>query len=306
MISLRQLRFVVALADELSFSRAAGVCNVTQPTLSAGLRELERALGVQVAERTKRSVIMTPIGRDIAERGRAVLASVQDIEDVSRRVAQGGVTEIRLGAIPTVGPYLLPRALPEIRVAFPGLRLYLREELSEELLDGLVSGRLDVILLAQPFALGDVEAELLFEDDYQLAMHPGAAAGVSGPQSGSALEGARLMLLERGHCLQRHALAAFPDAHIDQDESFSATSLPTLISMVEEGLGITLLPQLAVDGGAVAGHRLALAPLVGACPRRVVLAWRRTSARGEEFRRLAEILRQVRAGLARPAAAEPD
>lgn len=144
--------------------------------------------------------------------------------------------------------------------------------MSETLLDGLASGRLDVILLAQPFPLGDVETEELFEDSYQLAVHSAASAGIFGPQSGGALEGARLMLLDRGHCLPRHALAAFPDVRVDQDESFSATSLPTLISMVEEGLGITLLPQLVVDGGAVAGHDLVLVPLMGACPRRVVLA----------------------------------
>lgn len=303
MITLRQLRFLTALADELNFSRAAEVCFVTQPTLSAGLKELEQILGVQLAERSKRHVMLTPIGQQIAERARALLLSAHEIEELAAAHKAPDEGDLRLGAIPTLGPFLIPRALPAIRAAFPKLRLYLREEMTESLLDGLASGRLDVVLIAQPFDIGTLEAEPLFDDGYHLASPPGwgspATGPTSGPVSGAELEGARLMLLEHGHCLQRHALRAFPDRDIQQDDSFSATSLPTLISMVSEGLGITLLPDLAIDAGVLTGQRVDIASLPDACPRHVILAWRPTSARRPMFQALAEIFRTTRAGLRR-------
>lgn len=293
-ITLRQLRFLVALAEELNFSRAAEACHVTQPTLSAALKEMEEALGAPLAERTKRSVILTPLGRAVAERARGVLTEVQDIEALAARAAGPLGGDLRLGAIPTVAPFLIPKALPMLRARFPELRLYLREELTGQLLDGLMGGRLDVILAALPFDMGPAVTETLFEDGYQLAAprdHPIAARD---RVRGEALAGRRLLLLERGHCLQRHALSAFPEIELAQDESFAATSLITLIAMVEEGLGVTLLPQIAVDAGLAAGHDLSLAPLEGACPRRVVLAWRRSSAHAEGFQALAEVLREAR------------
>ncbi|MGD9865179.1 MAG: LysR substrate-binding domain-containing protein [Pseudodonghicola sp.] len=299
MITLRQLRFLTALADELNFSRAAEVCFVTQPTLSAGLKELEQILGVQLAERSKRHVMLTPIGQQIAERARALLLSAHEIEELAAAHKAPDEGDLRLGAIPTLGPFLIPRALPAIRDAYPKLRLYLREEMTESLLDGLASGRLDVVLIAQPFDIGTLEAEALFDDGYHLASPPGWGSPATGPVSGAELEGARLMLLEHGHCLQRHALRAFPDRDIQQDDSFSATSLPTLISMVSEGLGITLLPDLAIDASVLAGQRVDIAPLPDACPRHVILAWRPTSARRPMFQALAEIFRTTRDGLRR-------
>ncbi|MGC9368453.1 MAG: hydrogen peroxide-inducible genes activator [Paracoccaceae bacterium] len=295
--TLRQLRFLVALADELHFGRAAEACHVTQSTLSNGLKELEGLLGAQLAERTKRSVLMTPLGEDIAERARAMLAEAQDIVDLAQRQAGLLSGPLRLGTIPTVGPFLLPRALPELRERFPGLQLYLREELTEQLIKGLRAGRLDAILIARPFDIGDLEFETLFEDGYQLATAPGHPLAGRKVLAGPDLAGENLLLLERGHCLQRHALSAFPEAGARQDETFAATSLATLVAMVEEGLGITLLPQLAIDAGAARHADLSLVPLRGACPRHVVLAWRRSSARTEEFRQLAEALREARAAL---------
>ena len=298
MITLRQLRFLVALSEELNFSRAAEVCFVTQPTLSAGLKELEQLLGVQLAERSKRSVMLTPIGLEIADRARALLLGAHEIEDLAAAHKAPEVGDLRLGAIPTIGPFLIPKALPQVRAAFPGLRLFLREEKTDSLLDGLATGRLDVILIARPFDIGSAEYAELFDDGYHLASPPGWGKADRRPVSGAALEGARLLLLEQGHCLQRHALRAFPDYDIQQDESFSATSLPTLISMVSEGLGITLLPDLAIDAGVLSGQKVDIAPLTGACPRHVILAWRPTSARKPVFQALANILRDTRAGLA--------
>src|SRR6056297_76079 len=165
-ITLRQLRFLVALDDTLNFSRAAERCNVTQPTLSAGLKELEERLGVQLVERTRRSVMMTDIGAGIAARGRALLTGAQEIEELAAAHLRPEEGDLRLGAIPTVGPFLLPRALPTIREALPHLRIYLREELTESLLAGVAEGRLDLALIALPYEIGALESMALFQDGY--------------------------------------------------------------------------------------------------------------------------------------------
>lgn len=294
MPSLRQLRFLTALADTLNFSRAAEVCNVTQPTLSTGLKELEGRLGVVLAERTRQSVMLTPAGEDIAARARRILAEVKDIEAAARQHSGAFHGEVRLGAIPTLGPFLLPRALPAIRRRWPDLRIFLREELTDSLAAGLAEGRLDLILVALPHDLGDAVVEPLFQDGYQLAVSEKHALAAKGQAEPEDLSRTPLLLLERGHCLQRHALSAFPGIALHADETFAATSLPTLVAMVEEGLGITLLPQLAVDAGATRGHGVALLPLPGACPRQVVLAWRPGSPHTAVFRQMAALLRNVR------------
>lgn len=299
MTSLRQLRFLVALQDTGNFTRAAEACHVSQPALSTGLREMEARLGITVAERDRHSVRMTETGRVLAERARRILADVDEFEALARSHAGGLRGDIRLGAIPTVGPFLVPRALPALRAAFPDLRFFLREELTESLLAGLEDGRLDVIIVALPFPHGAaVRTEALFSDGYQLATpraHPLAGQPlVTGPD----LARAGLLLLEKGHCLQRHALSALEGAGQPDSEAFAATSLSTLLSMVEEGLGITLVPQLAIDAGAVHSADIALTPLPEACPRQVVLMWRQTSARTELFLKIAAIIREVRRTLA--------
>ncbi|WOI57954.1 hydrogen peroxide-inducible genes activator [Palleronia sp. LCG004] len=295
MTTLRQLRFLVALEETCSFSQAAGRCNVTQSTFSAGIRELEDALGVQVAERTRQNVSMTPLGTDLAARGRDILASVADLEDHAAREAGTGGALLRMGVIPTVGPFILPRALPLIRARLPGLKVSLREELTDSLVESLLAGRLDLVLMALPHPVpARVETRTLFEDSYHLATrldHPLANAG---SVEGEDLNGRRLLLLDRGHCLQRHALSAFPEALLSEDESFAATSLPTLAAMVEEGLGITLLPDLAIAAGAVTGQHLSLTALRGARPRQIVLAWRKSSARSETFEQIGASLTEAR------------
>jgi LysR family hydrogen peroxide-inducible transcriptional activator len=298
MTTLRQLRFLVALSDTQNFSRAAELSNVTQSTLSSGLKELEARLGVKVAERTTHSVLMTPEGIDLAARARDILTRVKDFEDVAKQAAQAGVTRLRLGVIPTVGPYLLPRALPRIRETLPGVRLYLREELTDTLVSGLVEGRLDLILIALPHDLpSQLETELLFEDGYSLAAPRGHPLANLETVEGADLAGRELLLLERGHCLQKHALSSVPGLALEEDKSFSATSLPTLVSMVEEGIGVTLLPGVATDAGLTKGHELHLSRLAGAKPRRVVLAWRHSTAQTSVFRQIADILRDTRASL---------
>ncbi|WGW05990.1 hydrogen peroxide-inducible genes activator [Tropicibacter oceani] len=294
MFTLRQMRFLVALADQLNFSQAADICFVTQPTLSSGIKELEAILGVQLFERTKRSVMLTPVGTEIAERARRLVLDAEEIAVMAASHRNPFQGDLRLGAIPTIGPYLIPHALPAIRKAMPAIKLFLREEMTEPLIDGLLVGRLDVILIALPFDTGKLHVSPLFEDGYHLASPPDwpAPAGTGA----RALEQARgqLMLLEKGHCLQRHALAAYPDQLSKEQDDFAATSLNTLIAMVSEGLGVTLLPDLAVSAGAARDSSVRLTPLPDACPRHVVLAWRPGSARTAVFEKLADILRSHR------------
>jgi LysR family hydrogen peroxide-inducible transcriptional activator len=241
---------------------------------------------------------MTPEGSDLAKRARDILARVGDFEAFAKTVSQAGSLQLRLGAIPTVGPYLLPRALPNIRAALPGVKIYLREELTDSLVSGLVNGRLDLILIALPHDLPpQVQTELLFDDGYSLAAprdHPLANLDTV---TGEDLAGRELLLLERGHCLQQHALSSVPGIAVEQDQEFSATSLPTLVSMVEEGLGVTLLPGMAIDAGLTKGHDLSLAHLSGATPRQVVLAWRQSTANATTFSRIADALRSARESL---------
>lgn len=295
MTTLRQLRFLAALDDTLNFSRASELCNVTQSTLSTGLKELEARLGVQVAERTKQSVLMTPVGRELAERARAILAEVQDFESRAAYEQNAGATRLRLGMIPTVGPFLMPRAMPLLRGALPDTKIYLREELTDPLVEGLMDGRLDLLLIALPHTLPtQVETEILFSDGYALVTpidHPLANRARVGADD---LADRHLLLLEKGHCLQRHALSSFPGINLDADDSFSATSLSTLVAMVEEDLGITLLPDLAVDAGISKGHKLHLSDVEDARPRKVALAWRKSSPNVEVFRKVGACLRSAR------------
>jgi LysR family hydrogen peroxide-inducible transcriptional activator len=300
MTTLRQMRFLVALADTGNFSRAAELCHVTQSTLSTGLKEMEARLGVQVAERSTHTVLMTSVGLDLAERARDILARAGDFEARARAEAEAGATTLRLGAIPTVGPFLLPHALPMIRARHPGLQIYLREELTEALVAGLVDGRLDLILIALPHDLpAQIATHPLFEDGYALATpreHPLANLTLVG---GEDLEGRELLLLERGHCLQQHALSSMPGVSLIESGSFSATSLPTLVAMVEEGLGITLLPDLARDGGVARGHDLQLTALAGATPRKIALAWRTSTSHAGLFAEIGDMLIEARRDLRR-------
>lgn len=296
MFTLRQMRFLVALADHLNFSRAAEVCFVTQPTLSAGIKELEGLLGVTLFERTKRSVLLTPVGAEIAARARQLLLDAEEIGGVAEAHRNPFQGDLRLGAIPTIGPFLIPPMMPEIRKALPEIRLFLREEMTESLIEGLNTGRLDIILIALPFETGNLHIAPLFEDGYHLAAPPGWPA----PQGPGAMmleqSKGQLMLLEKGHCLQRHALAAYPGMITSGElEDFAATSLATLIAMVSEGLGITLLPDLAVEAGLGQDGSVQVSPLPDACPRQVVLAWRSESARTDVFEKLAGLLRQRQA-----------
>ncbi len=294
--SLRQLQFLVALADELHFGRAAKKCFVTQSTLSAGLKDLEEILKVSLAERTKRSVVMTPIGKKIASRARLLLADAKDLVELAASNAGLMSGDLHLGAIPTVGPYILPKLLHGLRQNYPDLKLYLREELTESLLDGLRSGRLDAVMMALPFDTGDLTVQELFEDGYALATPRPHPLSRNEAIEAHDLHGRDVMLLEQGHCLQQHALSAFPDIAY-RNIDFDATSLPTLLSMVEEGLGTTLLPHLSIDAGLTKGHAIDLIPVPQALPRTIALVYRKNTSRIEDFKCLAGLIVEARQAL---------
>ncbi|TAN55035.1 MAG: hydrogen peroxide-inducible genes activator [Magnetospirillum sp.] len=288
--TLRQLRYLVALARHHHFGRAAEACFATQSTLSAGLQELEALLGATLVERTKRKVLMTPLGEAVAARAREVLRGAEDITDLVRAAGRPLAGPLRLGVIPTIAPFLLPRVLPELRRAYPDLRLVLREDLTARLLERLGNAELDVALLALPYDAPDMEMLPLVEDPFVLACPPDHPLAAKARIGGADLAAAELLLLEEGHCLRDHALAACSLPGPSRGEGILGTSLGTLVQMVASGLGITLLPELAVAGGVLRGTDLVTRPLAGGGSRRLGLAWRRSCARKDEFHLLGQAL----------------
>jgi LysR family transcriptional regulator, hydrogen peroxide-inducible genes activator len=283
MITLRQLRYLVALAEHRHFGRAADACAVTQPALSMQIRDLEKHLGIALVERRPNDVMLTDIGAEVAQHAERVLLAAHDLEDFARhrgRVLRG---RLHLGIIPTLGPYVLPKVLPELHRLFPDLRIELRETQTRVLLDELNRGALDVVMLALPVTDAGLETLRLFDDAFVLALP------VTDPHSETArvtpddIDPRQLILLEEGHCLRDQALALCASAHGSPEMSLGATSLATVMQMVANGYGITLVPNVAVDV-EVRDERVKLVRFVAPEPGRTVgLAWRRTSPRKADF-----------------------
>ncbi|MBP2297583.1 hydrogen peroxide-inducible genes activator [Azospirillum picis] len=291
--TLRQLRYLVAVVDRRHFGQAAESCLVSQSTLSAGLQELEELLGATLVERTRRSVLPTPLGREIAERARQLLKGAEELVDITRSAADPMSGSLHLGVIPTIGPFLIPRVMPALRETFPRLRLYLREDQTARLLDQLNAGKLDAALLALPYPTGDLETEDIAEDHFSFVCPADHRLSGTDPTQPVAVPSEDLLLLEDGHCLRDHAMAACALDATPHNTAFQGTSLHTLVQMVANGLGVTLLPQMAVDSGILRGLDLTVRPLAGDRPgRRIALAWRRTSGRKETFQCLAAALRE--------------
>jgi LysR family hydrogen peroxide-inducible transcriptional activator len=286
--SLRHLRYLVALAETKHFGRAAKICFVTQSTLSAGLKELETQLGVTLVERTKRKVMVTNLGAEVVARAHRLLAGAAEIVDLTRAASEPLSGPLALGAIPTVAPFLLPKVLPRVRKAFPKLRLQLVEDLTARLLERLEAGSLDLALIALPYRASEIETLELGDDPFLLATPPGHPLAGQDHLEPQALAGAPLLLLEDGHCLRDHALAACRIAELaPARERLEATSLHTLTEMVAGGLGVTLLPQMAVDAGLAKGSGITTSRLDDPeAKRRIGFVWRRSSPRKAEFRKL--------------------
>ncbi|HKT54775.1 MAG TPA: hydrogen peroxide-inducible genes activator [Caulobacteraceae bacterium] len=294
--TLRQLQYLKLLAEHGSFSRAAEAAHVTQPTLSAGVQELEKVLGASVVDRGRAGVILTPIGEEAVRRAGEVLASAEDLVQAARSAGQPLSGRFRLGVIPTIAPFLLPKALPVLRTRFPKLRLFLREDQTQKLIASLKSGALDAALIALPYDTQGLETAKVCDDELLAALpanHPLVGAGPIAPER---LEGDDLILLEDGHCLREHALAAcgLEPPRPGEEGVFSATSLPTLVQMVGSGLGVSFMPAMAVEAGLADEAPVSIRPLGADHPsRQIVVAWRAGSSRGAEARLLAQTLREA-------------
>ena len=282
--TLRQLQFLVALDTERHFGRAAAVVGVGQSTLSGGIAELERLVGVVLVERTKRSLRFTEVGEAFVARARGVVDAAERLTEFATNAAVPLSGPLRFGVIPTVAPFLLPRILRPIREAFPALNLFLREQTSEAACVALQRGTLDVLVLALPYACGRIEYEGIMHDPLMLAAPRGMLPEVPDPKS--------LLLLEEGHCLNDHGLIAcgLPRVH---NAAMVATSLQTLVELVEAGFGTTFLPRMAIDAGMLEGRAIDVGKLSPHATREIVLAWRADSARAGEFRLLAQTLKNV-------------
>lgn len=289
-VSLKQLKYFDAVARSGHFGRAAEQCAVTQPALSMQIQQLEKFLGLQLLERSRGGVMLTEGGRDIAQRAARVLADVRDIVDSARR--QGGVLSgpLGLGVIPSVAPYILPQLLPAVRNAFPDLDLHIRETQTQMLTRELLDGQLDLLLLALPIDHPDIETIRLFEDRFLLAMAASHRVSNRVRATPELLEDGRLLLLEEGHCMRDQALAFCSLRRIENINTFGASSLSTLVQMVANGLGMTLLPELAVPLEAKRGD-IHLMRFTEPEPERTIgLAWRRSSPRKRHFVELGKMI----------------
>jgi LysR family hydrogen peroxide-inducible transcriptional activator len=291
--TIKQLLYLVALRRHGHFGKAAESSFVTQSTLSAGLRDLEMLLGITLVERTRRVVRFTALGEKIADKALRVLREAEELADLARTEGKPLHGELRLGVIPTIAPFLLPAMLPRLRSEWPNLKLYLREETSQAACDALHRGQLDCVLLATPFACGDVDRAALFDDRLFVAF-PRGEAPLAKAIEADAIDENRLLLLEDGHCLKDHALAACNRPELRTDAAMMGTSLHTLVQMVDNGLGVTFVPAMAIDAGILDGTAIDTLPLQAEQGfRRIALIWRRSSPREKEFQLLAGTLRQI-------------
>jgi LysR family hydrogen peroxide-inducible transcriptional activator len=293
-LTLRQLRYLEALAEHRHFGRAAKACAITQPALSMQIRELERVLGVELVERRPGEVVLTEIGAEVARRGVRLLAASRDLVDFARHQGRLLTGRLTLGVIPTLGPYLLPKILPSLQRRFPDLRVELRETQTRVLLDELSRGRLDVVMLALPVSEAEVETLELFHDSFLLAMPSGEAPAGVGRIAARDIDQRRLILLEEGHCLRDQALAYCAGSRPDGGPmGLGATSLTTVMQMVANGYGVTLVPDIAVDV-EVRDRRVKLLRFMPPEPGRTIgLAWRQSSPRKPDFVALGELVSET-------------
>jgi LysR family hydrogen peroxide-inducible transcriptional activator len=297
MITLRQLRYLSALAKHGHFGRAAEACAVTQPALSMQIRDLERTLGVAVVERRPGDVMLTDVGREIARRAEDVLSASRDLVDFARHRSGLLTGRLTLGVIPSLAPYVLPRILPLLQARFPELRLELRETQTRQLVEDIKNGALDAAMLALPLGEPDIDTISLFEDLFLLAVPTGDPRSESSRVAAGDIDQSRLILLEDGHCLRDQALAFCATAGRGRTASaggtaFGASSLTTVMQMVAGGYGVTLIPQIAADVER-RDDRVKFLRLENPQPGRTIgLAFRRTSPRKADFAALGEVVKE--------------
>jgi LysR family hydrogen peroxide-inducible transcriptional activator len=297
-MNLRDLKYLVSLADHKHFGRAAAACYVSQPTLSTQIKKLEDELGVPLVERAPRKVMLTPAGRDAADRARRIVAEVEQMKEAARRSQDPEVGTVRLGLFPTLGPYLLPHVVPRLRARFPHLELLLVEEKSDVLLSRLREGKLDAGLLALPVADDQLHTEFLFEEPFLLAVPESHPLAKRKSLTLAELSQHQLLLLEDGHCLREQALDVCRLSGANEKSEFRATSLETLRQMVAADVGITLLPTLAVKPPVARYENIHLLGFSDSHPsRQIAMVWRRSSAMNDFLMELAGVFRDLPPGL---------
>ncbi|EFM60572.1 hypothetical protein P046_01113 [Brucella suis 06-997-1672] len=291
-ISVRQLHYFLALVQAGSFSRAAEAIGVTQSTLSAAIQALEAELGATLIDRTGRRMQMLPAGEDFLARARDIVALIEELPEHARQAERPLTTRLRMGVIPSIAPFLLPKVLPATAKAFPELQLTVREGLTRSLLESLRSGTLDVALVARPYDLDEFEIAEIGRDPFLLAVRRDHALANRDSVEASDIDDQPFLLLETGHCLREHVMAAIGSKPAQMSGDVHATSIMTLVQLVQFGMGVTLLPQLAIKAGVTRGTDLSVVPYEGKYNfRSLVLAWRTNAARRNEFQLFANHLR---------------
>lgn len=288
--TVKQLRYYVALEEKEHFGRAAETCFVSQSAFSVAIRELETLVETQLVDRTNRNVTITAVGREVAAQARLVLKDLETLTEIARGNRAPLSGKLQLGVIPTIAPFLLPKVLPTLRQCFPAMELYLREETTHRIYQKLMDGELDLILLALPYELRNIESMTLFHDRFRLACHRSTRLIDPYHYRHEDLNSETILLLEDGHCLRDHALSACRIRGLDKVSRFSASSLLTLIEMVDADLGITFLPEIALGSPMLTGTGVITVPLEGEGYRQIALAWRQGSARADEFRQLGKFI----------------
>ena len=293
-MTLTELKYIVAVARERHFGRAAEACFVSQPTLSAQLKKLEQTLRVTLVERQPNNVQLTPVGREIAERSRRMLAQGEEIEALARANADPLGARLKVALIPTIGPYLLPRVTQKIRKALPKLKLMLYEHQTESLLDKLRAGEIDLGILALPVPDDNLRTRVLYQEDFVLALPDGHPLARKSRVRVGDLDQQSVLLLEDGHCLRDQALEVCHRVSIKEAENFRATSLETLRQMVGAGVGATLLPLLAVQPPVPLTPDIRLLPFRGTAPhRRIGFFWRKHAANAGFLKQVAALFREL-------------
>ena len=288
--TLKQLRYLCAVAQSLHFGKAAKACFVTQSTLSAGINELEQALGAALLERSNKQVLITDIGQKIVARSQHILSDIEALKEDAVRAQTPLSNPVRIGIIPTIAPFILPRVLPTLHQDFPDLQLLIREDLSENLANLLLQGELDVLLMALPYPVKNTTSYHLFNDPFVLAYPAGHPLGDVKQLRTRDLQGQDILLLENGHCLRDHALEACKLQSSQLSLAFEATSLHTIVPMVANGVGVSLLPEMAINEGILAGTKNVETKEFSETGvwREIGLLWRAKSPRESEYRLLGE------------------
>ncbi len=290
--TVKQLRYFVALAEHGHFGNAAAACFVSQSAFSTAIRELETLLATQLVDRTNRQVTITAVGREVEVQARLVLRDLDGLVEIAGERREPLSGDLRLGVIPTIAPFLLPAVLPTLRRRWPKLTLYLHEGQTQLIHEKLLDGELDLLLLALPYDLRSVETLALFDDRFFLAYREGTERVDPDNYRINRLHADSVLLLEDGHCLREHALAACKLKDSAKIRRFAASSLLTLVEMVDADLGITFLPEMARDSLILRNTKVRMTPVGERSSRTVGLAWRKGSGRAEEFRMLGEFLRE--------------